>query len=82
MSVSKFVYETIEEQLDRVVALRHIQEAICVTAMQLSFYVAMVDAAKHDPMDDEDEQQELLTFFENKIKELTEEYQKIVNDLL
>lgn len=81
MSVSKVTYDVIEEQLNKVVMLPY-SRVLQETAMKLSFYVAMVDAAKDDPMDEEDEQQELLTFFENKIKELTEEYQEIVNDLI
>lgn len=80
MSVSKVTYDVIEEQFNRVVALT--DPKVIEAAMKLSFYVAMVDAAKDDPMDEEDEQQELLTFFENKVKELTEEYQEIVNDLI
>ena len=80
MQVSKVVYDTIEEQLNIVVALT--DPKVIETAMKLSFYVAMVDAAKDDPFEQEDEEQELLTFFEDKIQELTEEYQMIVNTLL
>ena len=80
MTVSTFVYEVIEEQLNIVVALT--DPRVIETAMKLSFYMAMVDAANDDPMDEESDQQEMLVFFNNHIKELTNTYQQIVNDLI
>lgn len=80
MSVSPFVQEIIEEQRNKVLALT--DPTVIETAMKLSFYVAMLDAAIYDPLDDEKDQKEMLALFTKNVKELTEEYQKIVNDLL
>lgn len=79
MAISQFIYDTIERELNKVVELK--DPKVIETAMKLSFYVAMVDAAEDDPMDDED-QPEMLEFFAGRIQELTREYQEIVNDLI
>lgn len=77
---SQIVYNVIREQHEAVLALNDI--AVTVTAESLAFYTAMLDAATHDPFDVEEEQEEIVEFFTNKIVELTEKYEILVNELI
>lgn len=72
--------ETVTEYEAVVVALK--DPTVIETAMRLSYYTAMVDAATHDPLDEPDEQEQMLTIFQAKIQEETEKFQELVNDLL
>ena len=52
------------------------------TALRLAYYVAMLDAANDDPLDNYDDQEELCKKFDDKIEELTWKFQDLVNDKL
>lgn len=80
MTISTFVLDTIDRERDKCVALT--DPMVIDAAMRLSFYVAMLDAAKDDPMDDEEDQRDMLLVLENRIAELTEKYQHLVNQLI
>lgn len=80
MALSEFVYKTIEEQLEICLALDDV--ALTETAKKIAYYNAMIDAAQDDPFDDAEEQEEILDYFKSVLKELTETYQGLVNDLL
>ena len=48
----------------------------------IAFYAAMIDAAKDDPMDTEEEQNDALAYFNDKLTHWVEHYQKLINELL
>lgn len=48
-------------------------------AKRLAYYVAMLDAALDDPMDDSAEQAEVIEFLKTKLDEWTSTYQDLVN---
>ena len=56
--------------------------SIVSTAMRLSYYASMLDAAIDSPMDDAADQEQLLALFDEQIKSATDQFQKLVNDKL
>lgn len=79
-NVSAFVYKTINEQRDICISLT--DPDLINAALELSFYTAMLDAARDDPMDNAAEQEELIEFFADQIQVLTGKYQELVNNLI
>lgn len=72
--------EVIEDQHTLVTSLA--TPEIISVAHDLAFYYAMLDAAQDDPLDDEEEQTELVHYLMTQLKELVERYQTLVNDVL
>lgn len=80
MALSDYVWETLEEQEKKVLDIP--DRRVLHFASKLAFYYAMLDAAKDDPMDDPEEQAEILEYFEKVLKDTVETYQQLVNEQL
>ena len=78
MSVSQHVWNTLANELDKVLAL-DVPE-ITELAKKIAFYDAMIDAATDDPLDDPEHQDELMQFFTEVRSELLSTYQELVNE--
>ena len=55
---------------------------IIKTALKLAYYMAMFDACMEDPLENQDEQQQVRSHFEKTILEATEQFQILVNEKL
>lgn len=75
---TKIFFDVIESQLEIVMALE--DQEVTETAKELSYYVAMLDAAEDDPMEDQDRQDVIVAVLKHRIQELTEQYQQLVNE--
>ena len=74
-------YEEIVKHYEETVVQLDDPEVI-KTALTLAYYCAMLDAALADPMPNAAEQEGFVEVFQDKITELTETFQSLVNELV
>jgi hypothetical protein len=77
MSVSKLVLNTIKTQHAHVVDLEH--QDVTYWAKSVAFYYAMLIAADEDPLDDPEDQAEIIEFFKKVLNNSSEHYMESVN---
>lgn len=80
MALSKHVWKELENQEKIVLDIK--DPRVDLFAKKIAFYAAMIDAAKDDPMDDPDDQTEILESLELRLKHDIVTYQNLVNEYL
>lgn len=80
MALSSIVYTTLQEQHDLVVAIE--SPSITKLAKHIAFFYAMLDANAEDPMDDPEDDREIVDFLKTQLQTFVEVYQELVNNEL
>ncbi len=80
MAVPQLVWNVVAEQLEKVMEL-DVPE-INQLAKKIAYYDAMIDAAEDSPLDEAEDQAELMQFFKETRQVLIEGYQSLVNEHL
>lgn len=77
MSLSKLVMNTIRTQHDHVVNLE--DQVVTLWAKRVAFYYAMLIAADEDPLDDQEDQAEIIELLKKLLNDCSECYMESVN---
>lgn len=77
MSLSKLVMNTIKTQHDHVVNLE--DQVVTLWAKRVAFYYAMLIAADEDPLDDQEDQAEIIELLKKLLNDCSERYMESVN---
>ena len=80
MALEPYLIKVVNDQRDLVLALE--DPDITRHAKLIAYYSAMRDAAIDDPMDDPEDQKDILALLESRLQEHIETYQDLVNNAL
>ena len=80
MSVPRILWLEIDEQ--RLLVHEINDERVIHLSKNIAYYSAMIDAAEADPLNDPEDQQEVIAFLRETLQRNIEEYQQLVNDVL
>jgi len=82
MALPEIIFRTVEFQLERVLEVGETDPELSTITQKLAYYNAMIEASEEDPLDDPDNQTEILEFLRTKREYYVEAYRNLINKVL